>query len=434
MARDIIELPFQGDQLAQLKLQVLSWASSFSTCLYLDSREYPDSYGRYECLLGAGAVRVFSGEDRNTLLSVQEFVGKKQDWVFGHLGYELKDVFEPSLQSSKRINFGFRPISFFVPEVVVSIARNSAVLRVESIEQDAAAIAKAILNVPILSQQALPELHFQSRLQQEEYLERITVLKQHIKEGDCYEINFCNEHFAKGTHINPQQVFRKLSETSPAPFSAFYRLKSLFLMCSSPERFLTRKGSKIVSQPIKGTAARSSDSDEDERLKAALFANEKERAENVMIVDLVRNDLARVSEPGTVTVDELFGMYSFPTVHQMVSTVSGQLRADVDFDGILAATFPMGSMTGAPKHRVMQLIEEYELVRRELFSGSVGYMAPNGDFDFNVIIRSLFYNEVNAYLSYQTGGAITWGSVATQEWEEMRLKAAGMERIFAKSS
>jgi para-aminobenzoate synthetase component 1 len=150
-----------------------------------------------------------------------------------------------------------------------------------------------------------------------------------------------------------------------------------------------------------------------------------------MIVDLVRNDLARCCELGSVTVDELFGIYSFPQVHQMISTVSGRLRDDMSFADALKYSFPMGSMTGAPKVKVMELIETYEAARRELFSGTLGYITPGGDFDFNVVIRSLFYNENSKRLSYQTGGAITYDSTAEQEWEEMRLKAWALERIFA---
>jgi len=202
-------------------------------------------------------------------------------------------------------------------------------------------------------------------------------------------------------------------------------------MCASPERFLMKEGAVLRSQPIKGTARRSKDREEDERLRTLLQSSEKEQAENVMIVDLVRNDLARSCEVGSVRVNELFGIYSFPQVHQMISTVSGRLRKDLPFTAAIRAAFPMGSMTGAPKHKVMQLIEQYEASRRELFSGSVGYISPEGDFDFNVVIRSLFYDADTQYLSYQTGGAITWGSDPESEWDELRLKAAAMERIFS---
>jgi len=204
------------------------------------------------------------------------------------------------------------------------------------------------------------------------------------------------------------------------------------MACASPERYLNKTGSQLVSQPIKGTAKRIlNDEVADEKLKEDLHNSVKERAENMMIVDLVRNDLARCCKTGSVKVAELFGIYSFPQVHQMISTVSGVLRDDIPFTSAFKYTFPMGSMTGAPKYKVMQVIDEYEKSRRELFSGTVGYISPNGDFDFNVVIRSLFYNVASRYLSYQTGGAITWDSVAEQEWEELKLKAWALEKIFA---
>ncbi|MEO6833100.1 MAG: anthranilate synthase component I family protein [Chitinophagaceae bacterium] len=432
MARDTVEIPFDAAHLAHIKLQMLNWSSKFGICLFLDSNEYPDPHGKYECLLAAGAIKTFSGENRQGLENLQDYLSTHQDWIFGHLAYELKDVFEPTLSSTKRINYGFQPFSFFVPEIVLQIPKGKSTLRVESLGASASSVVSEVLAQTDTSSEMLPKISFKSRLNREEYLKMIETLRQHIYDGDCYEITFCNESFSKGTIINPLEVFQKLNKASPAPFAAFYRLKSLALMCSSPERFLQRNGSEILSQPIKGTTARGATKELDNELKAVLAASEKERAENVMIVDLVRNDLAKVSVPGSVEVEELFGVYTFPAVHQLISTISGKLRDKVSLVDILAATFPMGSMTGAPKHRVMQFIEDYETVRRELFSGSVGYISPNGDFDFNVIIRSLFYNEVNTFLSYQTGGAITWGSIPEQEWEEARLKAVVMEQIFEK--
>jgi para-aminobenzoate synthetase component 1 len=226
-------------------------------------------------------------------------------------------------------------------------------------------------------------------------------------------------------------VFNSLNAVSPAPFAAYYRHGHCAMMCASPERYIRKGGDVVTSQPIKGTARRDSDTHQDEQIKKELFTNIKERAENIMIVDLVRNDLARSCERGSVKVDELFGIYTFPQVHQMISTVSGKLKKEMLLTDTIRYSFPMGSMTGAPKIKVMELIEEYEQSRRELFSGTVGYITPEGDFDFNVIIRSLFYNDVTGYLSYTTGGAITYDSVPELEWEEMRLKARALERIFS---
>ncbi len=246
--------------------------------------------------------------------------------------------------------------------------------------------------------------------------------------GDCYEICFCQEFFAENIEIDPIAVFKKLSGISPNPFSAFYKSANKFLMCASPERFLKKINGTIFSQPIKGTSRRSTHSDEEE--KYLLKSNEKERAENIMIVDLVRNDLSKICVEGSVTVKEFLQIYSFPQVHQMISTIAGKLSKKTSLTEIFYATFPMGSMTGAPKKRVLELIDQYEKTKRGLFSGSVGYIAPNGDFDFNVVIRSILYNEKNRYLSIPAGSAITWKSNAEKEFEECAVKIEGMKKAL----
>jgi para-aminobenzoate synthetase component 1 len=213
---------------------------------------------------------------------------------------------------------------------------------------------------------------------------------------------------------------------SPNPFSAFYKLDDKYLLCASPERFLKRKKNKLVSQPIKGTSRRSAETDTQE--KSLLHSDEKERAENIMIVDLVRNDLSKICEEGSVAVDEFLKIYSFPQVHQMISTISGNVRENISFSQIISALFPMGSMTGVPKKKVMELIEKYEKTKRGLFSGSVGYIDPDGNFDFNVVIRSILYNESRRYLSLQAGSAITWKSKPEKEYEECKIKIEAMIR------
>jgi para-aminobenzoate synthetase component 1 len=246
--------------------------------------------------------------------------------------------------------------------------------------------------------------------------------------------------------IDPLSVYQKLSSTSPNPFSALYKLEDKWLICASPERFLKKEGNKILSQPIKGTSTRFlKDEKKDKRSRDSLFESEKDRSENVMVVDLVRNDLARVCKEGTVKVDELFGVYSFPQVHQMISTVSGELRDKISFTEIIRATFPMGSMTGAPKRKVMELIEKYEKSRRGIFSGAVGYLTPNPspqsgegrrgevNFDFNVVIRSIMYNASEKYLSFMAGSGITFYSVAEKEYEECLLKAEAMRGAVGRS-
>lgn len=276
------------------------------------------------------------------------------------------------------------------------------------------------------------DLRIQQKTGRDEYLAIIRKLQQHILRGDCYEINFCQEFFAENAVIDPLQVYKNLSEISPNPFSGLYRQGDRWLLCASPERFIRKEGRRILSQPIKGTAKRVlNDQQEDQQLKEQLYHNPKDRSENVMVVDLVRNDLAKICEEGSVKVDELYGIYSFPQVHQMISTISGEIKKDVSFADIIQATFPMGSMTGAPKKRVMELIEQYEKTKRGIFSGAIGYISPEGDFDFNVVIRSILYNAADQYLSFQAGSAITFYSDAEAEWDECLLKAGAIIRVLS---
>lgn len=410
---------------------MLIWLNQFSIFLLLDSNAYKDSYSRYACLAGVGASDRLTVEDRKDLQALQQWHDKHQDWLLGNICYDYKNQLETKLHSSHTRKLGFDDLYFFNPQVVCYINANKTKLTIETIDIEPDVIYKDILAHADHSI-SMPEvkLKFEHRVAKDTYLNTIDKLRQHIKEGDCYEINYCTEGYAEEVSIEPLQVFDALNKKSPAPFAAYYRCEDKYMMSASPERYLQKRGSKVVAQPIKGTARRGIDPQIDEEIKEALYQNIKERAENVMIVDLMRNDLARSCEVGSVKVEELFGIYSFPQVHQMISTVSAEVVREKGFAEVIKHSFPMGSMTGAPKIKVMELIEQYEVSRRELFSGTVGYITPNGDFDFNVIIRSLFYNATTQYLSYQTGGAITYDSEPEKEYEEMRLKAWALESIL----
>jgi para-aminobenzoate synthetase component I len=401
---------------------MLNWANRFSIFCFLDNAGYEGTQQQYECLLAAGAQQaVHAGI--HALAAVDTLIAEK-GWVFGHLSYEAQHQLF-GLQP-KEDKIGFPLFYFFKPQVVVTL--KGLQLTVEG--ANAEAVAQSILSTPPLPQKPLKSLLIQPRLSKEAYIKTIEALQQHIHRGDCYEINFCQEFFAEGATVEPALLFQKLVATSPNPFAAFYRVHDQYLICASPERFLAKKGSKLVSQPIKGTAPRGASQKEDERFKNDLLQSQKERAENVMVVDLVRNDLSKISKEGSVQVEELFGIYSFPRVHQMISTISSELEEGISFSKIIEATFPMGSMTGAPKLRVMQLIDQYEPDGRGIFSGAVGYIAPNGDFDFNVVIRSIMYNAATQYLAYKTGSGITFYSQAAQEWEECQWKGAAIKKVL----
>jgi para-aminobenzoate synthetase component 1 len=286
---------------------------------------------------------------------------------------------------------------------------------------------KNVVTPPIEHSISIP---IKSKMDKSTYLEKVAALKQHIQLGDIYEVNFCQEFFAENVTINPINYYLLLNKKSPTPFSCFVKHHDKYLLCASPERFIQKNGSNIISQPIKGTIKRGLTTKEDEQLKQQLISDKKERSENIMIVDLVRNDLSKIAKKNTVEVDELCGIYTFPQVHQMISTIKAKLQDNTTFDDIIKALFPMGSMTGAPKISAMQLIEKYETTKRGLYSGSVGYINSEGDFDFNVVIRSLAYNSQSGYLSFMVGGAITALSDPEKEYEECLLKAKAMMEVL----
>ena len=304
-------------------------------------------------------------------------------------------------------------------------------LTISSLTKDPAIIFEEINASPLTMDHGPWTIDVQSALTKEEYISTIEKLRTHILRGDCYEINYCQEFFATGADIDALQVYKQLTAISPNPFSCYYKLDDKYVLCASPERYLQKKGNHILSQPIKGTFKRNLENKAaDNDLKKQLQESEKDKSENVMVVDLVRNDLSKVCKEGTVKVDELFGVYSFPQVHQMISTITGELNDNVDLSDILKASFPMGSMTGAPKQRVMELIEQYEKTKRGIYSGAVGYISPNKDFDFNVVIRSILYNATNQYLSYLVGGAITFYSDPEKEYAECLLKAEAIKKVL----
>lgn len=411
----------------KIKEKVLNWVHPFSTFCFLDNHQYRNGPQKVECLVAAGVRSSLSLPAGNALAGLQQFIEQSNGWVFGHLGYELRQEVE-QLPALLPDHVGFADLFFFEPEYVLRLQQNELII--EAVDPDA--IFHELNSTTESATLARhPEINVQQRFSREEYIGVVKALQEHIRRGDCYEINFCQEFYAANSHIDPFTVFKKLSAESPNPFSALYRTGDQWLICASPERFIRKEGNRIISQPIKGTSRRVKENPEaDRQQRENLYQSAKERAENVMVVDLVRNDLSRICREGTVQVDELFGVYSFPQVHQLISTISGELDPAVSFSDIIRAVFPMGSMTGAPKKRVMELIEQYEKTRRGIFSGSVGYIQPGGDFDFNVVIRSIMYNQQTGYVSFQAGSGITHYADPEAEWEECLLKAAAIKKVL----
>ncbi|MGZ5246241.1 MAG: anthranilate synthase component I family protein [Flavitalea sp.] len=417
---------------------MLNWANRFNICCFLDNHQYDLPEKTYEVICAAGSLHSISLTAGNAFSQLKEFHHKHQDWIFGHLSFDLKNELE-DLHSRLPDFIGFPDLHFFVPEVLCFIGDNT--IRIGIIGDHHEDVLNQILsqeltlmperNRKVSDENENSNTSVQSRFSKENYIDVVNKLKDHILRGDCYEINFCQEFYIPEIQIDPLKIFFELDKTSPNPFAAFYKLNEQYCLCASPERYLRKQGSELISQPIKGTIIRDKVNQEnDETNKNLLHNSEKERAENVMVVDLVRNDLSKVCKEGSVSVKELFGIYSFPQVHQMISTIRGELRDDLSWMDAIRQCFPMGSMTGAPKKRVLELIEKYELTRRGIFSGAIGYVDANENFDFNVVIRSILYNKSSGYLSFQAGSAITFASEAAAEYEECILKASAIKKVL----
>jgi para-aminobenzoate synthetase component 1 len=411
---------------AHFRQQALLWANEFDTVCLLDNNEAQNAFGLHDVdfAVAVGALDEVKGNGHNDWQKFKDFNDKyfESTPMFGYLGYDLKNQLE-ALGSNQPDGIDFAPMYFFVPQHVLLFDSHGQLML---LSEDAEGIIQAIKSIRFEPIAAPTKLNITQKIDRETYIKTVKQIQEHIVAGDVYELNYCVEFFAENVQLNPLDVYRRLSEISPAPFASFLKLNQQYVMCASPERFLKKASDKLYSQPIKGTARRASNFEEDEKIKAALLACEKERAENLMIVDLVRNDLAKSSEIGSVAVDELFGIYSFKQVHQMISTVSSTLSLAVHPIDAIANAFPMGSMTGAPKVRAMQLIETFENTKRGLYSGAIGYLAPNGDFDFNVVIRSIQYNQKTGYLNFMVGSAITFDAIPEKEYEECLLKAKAM--------
>lgn len=413
------------------KQQLLFWSEQFREIIYLDSNDYPQNYSSYDCVLAVDAFTSIKTDYQNAFEDLKQYQQITKDWLFGYLSYDLKNDIE-HLQSENYDGLEFPDLYFFQPKKLFLLKGNQLEIQYlnmcdDEVEEDFEEIS---IQCSVLSNQN-SQTAIQQRIPKESYLEKISKVLEHIHQGDIYEANFCMEFFAENTTIDPVEKFIKLNEISQPPFAVFFKNNKHFLLSATPERYLRKEGERIISQPIKGTAKRFLDVNEDEQSKMELALDPKERAENIMITDLVRNDLSRTAQKGSVEVQELCKIYSFLQVHQMISTVTSKLDAQYSVVDVLKTTFPMGSMTGAPKISVMKIIEQLEETKRGLYSGAVGYFTPDGDFDFNVVIRSILYNQEKKYISFSVGSAITSQSIPEKEYEECLLKAKAMLEVLS---
>ena len=412
------------------KEQLLSWAQQFREVVFLDSNSYPQQYSSFDCILAVDAFTSLKTDYYNAFEELKQYQQNTKDWLFGYLSYDLKNDIE-NLQSNNFDGLHFPDLFFFQPKKIFILKGNELEIQYlmlcdDELEEDYEEIVKVQAETFV----TLSGVEVKQRISKELYVEKANQMLHHIHIGDMYEANFCMEFYAENAVINPLEKFLKLNEISQAPFSVFFKNYKHYLLSASPERYLKKVGVKIISQPIKGTSKRISDPIEDEKSKDILVSDAKERAENIMITDLVRNDLSHTAQKGSVEVEELCGIYSFLQVHQMISTITSKLDPQYSAVDVLKTTFPMGSMTGAPKISVMEIVEKIEETKRGLYSGAIGYFTPEGDFDFNVVIRSILYNQENKYVSFSVGSAITSLSVPEKEYEECLLKAKAMHEVL----
>jgi len=421
----VFSIPSEERALWRRRVMSLGEKQQYFALLENQGEPFAPSWIAEGLLAGIGAKQVL--KDKGAFFS-QLKNARFSNPLMGYLGYDLKNQVE-KLHSQNSDKLGTPDACLFEPYHFIKydgkeLSISSYGDAKEFFEELATVLPKAL--------EETPKVTLEARMSEENYLKKVAQVIDYIKQGEVYELNLCMEYFAENVKIHAPSTYEQLMQRSEVPFAAYLKLDDIHTLCASPERFLKNDGGKLLSQPIKGTRKRGATKLEDEALKEELLHSEKDRAENVMIVDLVRNDLTRSCEYGSIEVEELFGIYSFTNVHQMISTVSGSLRKDVHWSDAIKYAFPVGSMTGAPKIRAMQLIEELELSKRGIYSGSIGIIYPNGDFDLNVVIRSVMYNEKDSYLSVQAGGAITYDSKAEEEFEEIQIKLSNIRKLFEK--
>lgn len=427
--RKIKRIPFSD--LDSLRPKILNWATGFEETIWMDGNDYPLKETTYRAILAVDAFTAIRTDFHNGFDKLEEYQKMTQDWIFGYLSYDLKNDIE-NLTSKNIDGLGFPDLYFFQPKKVLLFFDDFVELHyLNFVADEMDSDWDFILNQSSTQEKLQPfKSSIHSRTSKSNYFEKVSEVLANIKEGNIQELNLCQEFYGENFIIDPLDIYLRLNDISKPPFSVFLKLNEFFALSASPERYIKRAGNRVVSQPIKGTSRRSQDPVEDNNLASSLQSDEKERTENIMIADLVQNDLSHFAEKDSVVVEELCGLYSFKQVHQLISTISCQVPAAVSNVEVLRKTFPMGSMAGTPRLAALKLIEQIEDFKRGLYSGAIGYMDPFGNFDFNVVIRSILYNANKNYVSYSVGSAITINSLAEREYEECLIKAKAMRDVL----
>jgi len=411
--------------------KALQWSKSFEQVCLFHSNGFQDHYSEIKSLLAIDAKDELIANVGQAFAQIENFKSQyPNQWIPGFLTYDLKNELE-DLHSKFPNPLVFPDAYFFVPKTIIKFLEKEVIIESDDDPQE---IFDFIQSSNTLEEEFSYTGQVKPKMDKNAYLKAFNHMMDHIKRGDIYEVNLCQEFYDDEAEItNLEALFLKLNNISPTPFASFFKWHNNYILSASPERFLAKRGQTLISQPIKGTAKRGKTPEEDQILKENLRNNPKEISENIMIVDLVRNDLTRSAIPGTVEVTEKLGIYSFKHVHQMISTITCQVSENAIATDLIKNTFPAGSMTGAPKLSAMQLCDRYEHSKRGVYSGAIGYFAPNGDFDFNVVIRTILYNAKDKYLSFSTGGAITIEAQAEYEYQECLTKASAILQALSKS-
>ena len=421
------EKVFVVKNISHLKENLMFLSKSKENVILLDSNNKKNDY---EFIFSYGKISELKSSD-NSLEKLDNYINKVNDWIFGFISYDLKEEIEDF--NSKNLKYFDVPnLSFFQPSTIWifdGVILKALYFDEKELLEDWSKINKIHTRSDENKNNLNVEL--KGRLSKTEYIKKIKNIKKRIKIGDTYELNFCFDFFNDNTKISPENTFKKLNKLTESPMSVYYKDKHFHILSSSPERFIKRNKKTIISQPIKGTKKRGKTFKEDVFLINSLKNSIKEKSENHMIVDLVRNDLSRIAKKGTVKVTELSKINTYKNIHQMVSTIEAQIENDVFFSKILKSTFPMGSMTGAPKIKTMKIIDELEETSRGIYSGAIGYIDPNKNFDFNVVIRTIIYDDKLSKISVNVGSGITFKSNPEDEYEECLTKIDALKKSLS---
>lgn len=416
-----------------IKEQLLQWADSFEQVVWLDSNAYPNNDNKYEAVLAVDADRIFQTDSKEGLNELKEYRKSNKDWLFGYLSFDAGRTINSTKENNRASDsLQFSKLSFFHPKKVFLLKEGSVEIHYSSdieneIETDWKVIRElAVEEIPLV----FPDLKINARLSKQEYFDKFQKIQAYIEQGEISEINFCQEFYASATLENPLAVYQHLNEISKPPFAAYLRMNDKYVLCASPERYLSNTNGKLKTQPIKGTAKRKENVEEDELARKALEEDRKEILENTITTEMIVEELQAIAKKGSVQITELCKTYTFKQVHQLISTIVCDLKPELHPVDAISGTYPMGSMTGIPKENSLAIIEELENFNRSLYSGSIGYFTPKDDFDFNVVIRSILYNAKNKYVSFSAGGAITALANPESEYKECLVKVKAMEEVL----